>query len=284
MQIISRLHASIDAITSAQESFDFGEAGRILYEFFWSDFADWFIEASKSRLYSDNENLASTTRSVLVYVIDRTLRLSHPFLPFITEELWQAMPGAMHHPALINAPWPSTNLARDMVSEEYFELLQDTVRSIRNARAEYGVEPGRRIPARVCASSQKVLDALKQEADVLSLLAKLDADMLSFDNLCASDSGENKESTIELVVKEGLEAQLPLAGLFDAAKEIDRLEKQAAKLEKDLGALRGRLCNESFVSKAPAKVVEEVRMQEAEMSEQVAAVQEKIAKFKALTA
>ena len=206
-------------------------------------------------------------------------------MPFITEELWQALPSAVLSPALVAAPWPSTGGVRDSTSEELFESLQATVRAIRNARAEYGVEPGRRIPAKVCAASAETLEALKKEAKVVALLARLDVDALSFERLdgtSVEDGSNEKEGTVELVVAEGLEVQLPLASLFDAAKEIERLEKQASKLEKELGALRARLSNDSFVDKAPAKVVNEVRMQEEEMAEQAAAVQEKIAKFRAL--
>jgi valyl-tRNA synthetase len=280
--IVCRLHATVDAITQAQESLDFGESGRLLYEFLWSDFADWYIEAAKSRLYGDDAAAAAATRHVLVYVFDRTLRLAHPFMPFITEELWQALPGVASEEALISAAWPGTGLPRDGEAEARFEALQAAVRAVRNARAEYGVEPGRRVPATVAAASRGVLEALRQESAVLALLARLDAEALRFEDLESTQQGGKLAGTVELVVGEGFEVLLPLAGLFDAAKEIERLEKQAGKLEKDLGALRARLGNASFVDKAPAKVVDEVRAQEAEAAEQLAAVLEKVDKFKAL--
>lgn len=279
--IISQLHTTVDSITKAQESLDFGEAGRILYDFIWSDFADWYIESAKSRLYGGDATAATSTRQVLVYVYDAILRLSHPFMPFITEELWQALPH--QGPALITAAWPKPeNIALDQESIAQFEALQATVRAVRNARAEYGVEPGRKIAVTVVAVDDSLRTALAAEAPVLALLARLEPQELQFVSSSSSSAAASSGSQIELVVKEGLEVIVPLAGLFDAAKEIDRLQKQAAKLDKELGGLRSRLGNASFVDKAPEKVVNEVKAAAAEAAEQLAAIQEKIAKFQEL--
>lgn len=284
--IISKLHSVVDSITKSQENYDFGEAGRLLYDFIWSDFADWFIETAKSRLYGQDAAVAAKTRDVLVYVYDAILKLSHPFMPFITEELWQALPHQGN--ALIVAPWPETGLYIDVAATEQFESLQAVVRSVRNARAEYGVEPGKRVAATVLAASNELKVALEKEAEVLALLAKLEGSSLTFDTIIAastsSAAGGEKGSggDIELVVGEGLEVIVPMAGLFDAAKEIDRLQKQAAKIEKELAALNGRLSNSSFVDKAPEKVVNEVKSAAAEATEQLAALQDKISKFEAL--
>ncbi|KAL4422888.1 hypothetical protein ABPG75_009085 [Micractinium tetrahymenae] len=278
--VVSSLHSTVREITAAHERFDFGEAGRLLYEFVWSDFADWYIEAAKARLYGGDEAAAAQTRSVLVYVYDKILKLAHPFMPFITEEMWQATPhtGA----ALIAAPWPSAEAAVDGGADAQFEALQAAVRSVRNARAEYGVEPGRKIAATVRVDDPELRAALQAEAPVLALLAKLDAEQLSFVGGEEGAAMAGQQGQIELVVGEGVEVFLPMAGLFDAAKEIERLQKQQAKLEKELAGLNGRLSNPKFVDKAPEQVVAEARQQAAEMGEQLAQIADKIAKFGSL--
>lgn len=283
--VISRLHATVDAITLAQEALDFGEAGRLLYDFIWSDFADWYIESAKSRLYSTNDSAAEAqkTRDVLVYVYDRVLRLAHPFMPFITEELWQALPHEGN--ALITASWPAEGLPRDPQASAQFEALQAVVRAVRNARAEYGVEPGRRIAATVVVADPALRAALESEREVMALLARLDAQELGFAALGAGGLREDDDvgdGKIELVVADGLEVLLPMAGLFDAAKEIDRLQKQGDKINKELQGLHARLSNKSFVDKAPEKVVAEVQHAAAEAAEQLAVIKEKICKFQSL--
>lgn len=282
--ILSSLHSAIDAASAAHDRLDFGEAGRILYEFLWNDLADWYIEAAKARLYSDNVEAARRTKAVLTYVYERTLRLAHPFMPFITEEMWAAVPHTGE--ALIAASWPAVGGDKDEEAVATFEALQAVVKSIRNARAEYGVDLGRKIAATVRSSSAELAAALEKEKDVLALLAKLDVEKLTFEVGVVVDSGANdgsvKDDQIELVVKEGLEAILPMAGLFDAAKEVERLNKQAAKLEGELAALTGRLSNPKFVDKAPEKVVNEVKQQATEAEQQLAMIREKIAKFNAV--
>ena len=204
-------------------------------------------------------------------------------MPFITEELWQALPHT--HQALISAPWPATGLHIDSQSTDQFESLQAVVRSIRNARAEYLVEPGRRIAATILVESSELRNALSCEKEVMALLGRLEATQLYFNSISSSksddDSKSSSSSSIELVVGEGLEVVLPMAGLFDATKEIERLQKQADKLEKELAALNGRLSNSTFVDKAPEKVVNEVKAAAAEATEQLSAIKEKIAKFEA---
>jgi valyl-tRNA synthetase len=280
--ILSSLHSAIDASSSAHDRLDFGEAGRILYEFLWNDLADWYIEAAKARLYSADAEAAGRTKAVLTYVYERTLRLGHPFMPFITEEMWSAVPHTGE--ALIAAPWPAVGGDKDEEAVATFEALQAVVKSIRNARAEYGVDLGRKIAATVRSSSAELAAALEKERDVLALLAKLDVDKLTFEvgDVESANGGSDKDDQIELVVKEGLEAVLPMAGLFDAAKEVERLNKQAAKIEGELAALSGRLSNPKFVDKAPEKVVNEVKQQAAEAEQQLAMIKEKIAKFNAV--
>jgi valyl-tRNA synthetase len=283
--IVGAMHAAAAEMTAAHERLDFAEAGRLLYDFVWSDFADWYIEAAKAKLYGGDPRQAAATREVLVYVYDGILRLAHPFMPFITEELWQALPP--RGPALIAAAWPADGLPTDPAAAAEFDALRATVRAVRNARAEYGVEPGRRVAATVAVADAGLRGALQREAAVLALLARLEPDQLTFVEAASSSGGDGSSAPggggrIELVVREGLEVYLPMAGLFDAAKEVERLQKQAAKLEKDAAALAARLSNPKFVGKAPPEVVAEVQAAAAEAAEQLAAVLDKVEKFRAL--
>ena len=279
--IVSTLHAAVDASIAAHERLDFGEAGRLLYDFLWSDFADWFIESAKARLYGQDAASAKKTRAVLCYVYEKTLKLAHPFMPFITEEMWAAIPH--RGSALIAAPFPQENAIQDRHAVEIYEALQAAVRSIRNARAEYGVEPGRKIAATLRVVSHELRQSLLSEMDVLALLAKLDLGTLKI--VDAEQQGSElsgKEGQVELVIKEGLEAFLPMAGLFDPSKEIERLNKQAGKLEVELAGLQARLSNQSFVGKAPEKVVKEVRDQAAQAEQQLQLIQGKITQFQTI--
>ncbi|XP_038981960.1 valine--tRNA ligase, chloroplastic/mitochondrial 2 isoform X2 [Phoenix dactylifera] len=154
--VVSKLHELIDIVTTSYDKFFFGDAGREIYDFFWGDFADWYIEASKTRLYhSGSHAVASIARGVLLYVFENILKLLHPFMPFVTEELWQALP--YRKQALIVSHWPESSLPRDTKSIKRFENLQSLTRAIRNARAEYSVEPAKRISASIVANAD-VLD------------------------------------------------------------------------------------------------------------------------------
>ncbi len=276
--IISRLHETVDLSTKAHDKFDFGEAGRILYDFIWSDYADWYVETAKSRLYGTDANAAETTRRVLVYSFQSILKMAHPFMPFITEELWQAIPNTEN--ALIGAAWPLTGGIVDAEALDAFSAFQSTIRSIRNARAEYEVEPGKKIEATIVTSSPDIHAYFEQERQSLALLAKLDGDKLTIKEGTVKKESSSDSKQIELVVKEGLEVILPLAGLFDSSKEIERLQKQAEKISKELDGLEKRLSNKSFVDKAPEKVVAEVKASAKELSDQLAVIHEKIENFK----
>ncbi|CAK9156022.1 unnamed protein product [Ilex paraguariensis] len=153
--VVSKLHMLVDMSTTSYDKFFFNDVGREIYDFFWGDFADWYIEASKARLYhSAGHSVASVAQAVLLYVFENILKILHPFMPFVTEELWQALPNRKE--ALIVSSWPLSSLPRHANSIKRFENLQALTRAIRNARAEYSVEPARRISASIVASSEVV--------------------------------------------------------------------------------------------------------------------------------
>ncbi|KAM1078479.1 hypothetical protein TB2_025169 [Malus domestica] len=228
--VISKLHLLIDTVTSSYDNFFFGDVGRETYDFFWGDFADWYIEASKARLYhSGGDSVASVTQAVLLYVFENILKLLHPFMPFVTEELWQALP--YRKEALIVSPWPLTSLPRKSNSINIFENLQALTRAIRNARAEYSVEPVKRISAFIVAN-EEVTEYIRVR---------------------------NVDQSVHLVAGEGLEAYLPLADMIDITAEIQRLSKRLSKMQTEYDGLKARLSSPKFVEKAPEDIVRGVQ-------------------------
>jgi len=275
--IVSRLHQVIDEVSERHEKYDYNAAGIATYNFFWDEFADWFIESSKSR--ASGTPAGRVSLGVCCYVFERVLRLLHPFMPFVTEELWQALPHQGE--ALIVAQWPASGLARCASSVSAWEALQGVVRAVRNARAEYNVEVGKKIGATLVVSDEAERAALTSELAVVCLLAKLEPSAVSVVTEAPAAAAGAGQS-VSLVVKEGVQVLLPMAGLFDVAKELARLNKQRGKLQKDLDGISARLNNPKFMEKASAEYVAEAQAQRAEAAEKLALVDAKIAQVTAL--
>ncbi|XP_062165988.1 valine--tRNA ligase, chloroplastic/mitochondrial 2 isoform X2 [Alnus glutinosa] len=272
--VVSKLHLLIDAVTSSYDKFFFGDVGREIYDFFWGDFADWYIEASKARLYhSGGDSVASVAQAVLLYVFENILKLLHPFMPFVTEELWQALP--QRKEAIMVSPWPQTSLPRHANSIKKFENLQALTRAIRNARAEYSVEPAKRISASVVAS-EEVIQYISKEKEVLALLSRLDVQNVHFTNSPPGDA----EQSVHLVAGEGLEAYLPLADMIDISAEVERLSKRLSKMQTEYDGLKARLSSPKFVEKAPDDVVHGVREKAAEAEEKIILTKNRLALLK----
>ncbi|KXZ53642.1 hypothetical protein GPECTOR_6g559 [Gonium pectorale] len=276
--IVSLLHKTVDEVSERYDKHDYNTAGISAYNFLWDEFADWFIEASKTRTYGGDVGAQAASRATLVYVFESVLRLLHPFMPFVTEELWQALPHKGE--ALIVAPWPARSSPVDEAALAQFETLKGCVRALRNARAEYNVEPGRKIGATLVVEDAETRQAIQSELSVVCLLAKLDPAAVRVVGSAAEAEGGG--SVVSMVVKEGVQVLLPLAGLFDVAKELARLGKQKVKLDKELGGIMGRLNNPAFMSKASPEYVEEARAQEREAREKLALIEQKIAQVTAL--
>lgn len=283
--IVSKCHSLVESVTKDIETYQLGAAGSKIYEFLWDQYADWYVEISKTRLYEGaggggNEE-AKAARRVLVYVLDTSLRLLHPYMPFVTEQLWHHLPRsdasvdqATH--ALMLTDWPQMDdnvpLVTSDIDVDQFECFQALTRSIRNARAEYNVEQGKRISAVVVASGDLLVE-LEKEMKSLVALAKLDPEQVA---IYESGSDEAKKAAevecVQLVVRDGVEAYLPLSGLIDPVKERQRLEKQKEKLQKEIQKLSGRLSSAGFVDKAPPEVVDKARAELAELEDQASKV------------
>ncbi|KAI8540913.1 hypothetical protein RHMOL_Rhmol08G0022100 [Rhododendron molle] len=263
--VVSKLHMLVDTVTTSYDKYFFGDVGREIYDFFWGDFADWYIEASKARLYqSEGQSVASIAQAVLLYVFENILIMLHPFMPFVTEELWQALPNRKE--ALIVSCWPQTSLPRDVNSVKRFENLQalTQTRAIRNARAEYSVEPARRISASIVANSE-VRQYVANEKEVLALLSRLDLQNVHFVESAPGDANQS----VHLVAGEGLEAYLPLADMVDVSSEVERLTKRLSKMQVEYDALVARLKSSNFVEKAPEEIIRGVREKAAETEEKL---------------
>ena len=280
--LISSLHTLVDKVTEEQDKLNVGEVGRLLYDYFWSEYADWYIECAKDRIYSPDTSRKESTLSTLLYANVTLLKLLHPLMPFLTEELYQALPRptAETSISLLSAAWPSTNSPRDAQAESDLAALQAIVRAIRNARAEYNVELGKKVPAFVVVTDDRLRSVLAAESTLLATLAKVEISEQA--TLVTGVTPEGLGGTVAAVVMPGVEVVLPMAGMFDAGKELKRLSGQRAKVEKEAASLRGRLANKAFTDKAPPQVVAENQANLAELEGKVGLIDEKMAEMKAL--
>jgi len=261
--IWARMQALVREADRLFQAYQYGEAGRQIYEFFWGDFADWYVEIAKLQLIQGGEQSMRTT-STLARVLDISLRLLHPFTPFITEELWSHLKRAAARStlaflvkdwpeALILAPWPETRPQEDWEDDKVadFNLVQEVVRAIRNLRSEKGVKSSRRIPATLVSTS--VAPILRQQAATIAALAGIEPDSLTIrESIPAKPEGH-----IVLVVGR-VEIYLPLVGLVDTREERARLQKDLAKNQAQIERLE-RLLAGCFAEKAPPVVVQKER-------------------------
>ncbi|NWN98832.1 MAG: valine--tRNA ligase [Bacillus sp. (in: Bacteria)] len=265
--ILTRLNETIETVTNLAEKYEFGEVGRALYNFIWDDFCDWYIEMAKLPLYGEDETAKKTTRSVLAYVLDQTMRLLHPFMPFITEEIWQNLP---HEGESITvAEWPKVRpeLSNQEASEQ-MKLLVEIIRSVRNIRAEVNTPMSKKIAMIINAHDEKILDTLETNKAYLERFCNPEMLTIGVGALAP-------EKAMTAVVS-GAEIYLPLQGLINIEEEITRLEKELEKLNKEVERVQKKLANEKFVAKAPAQVVEEERAKEKDYLEKRATVQERL--------
>ena len=265
--IVSRLNRLIGEVDRLMKDFQFGEAEKEIHDFLWGEFCDWYIEISKQRLGKANSPMA-----VLAFVLETSLRLLHPFMPFITEELWQNLKnrlpeGTLKSPALIVAPYPAANVnLLDAESEQVMETVMEVVRTIRNARAEYKVEMGKWVESSVYAGSLQA--DLKAKAAVIETLAKTRP--LSI--LPREQRPANAEKAMVYVLKDA-DVVIPLAGMVDIEAEKARLTKEMETLDREINRLSGRLADSQFTTKAPPAVIDKEKGRLQEYQDKFARVQ-----------
>ncbi len=270
--ILSKLNSVIKEVTENLEKYEIGMAADRIHDFIWDEYCDWYIEMVKSRLYGGSQNSKETAEIVLLYVLKDTLKLLHPFMPFITEEICHHLPG--NDKSLIVSDWPKYKDELDYPkSEKLIEFIKTGIRGIRNARAEMNIIPSRK-------SNQIFVTRDEEIKKIISNGERY------FKNLASAEDIEIKSSKEDIgddnisVVLDRCEVFLPLKDLIDFEKEIERLEKEKEKLQGEINRVVGKLSNEGFVKKAPEKIVNEEKGKQKKYEEMLAKVLESLESIK----
>jgi len=260
----------VNEVTRNLERFELGEAARLLYEFIWNEYCDWYIEMAKARLYNKEAVEArNTVQYVLWYVLENTLKLLHPFMPFITESIWQHLPHEGQ--SIMVADWPvdnSTFINED--TEQQMGTMMETIKSIRNMRAEVNVPPGKKSEVVLQIATDELQQVFANNLQYVKTLAAAETVQLL-------RADEAKPDNAMTAVVSGVEIYLPLKGLIDVEKETARLNKELATLDKEIARIAGKLSNEGFVAKAPEEVIAKEKAKAEEYQEKQTAIRERLA-------
>jgi valyl-tRNA synthetase len=252
--IRSRLAKTAEEMHAALEGYRFSDAVSAIYQFFWRELCDWYIELAKVPLQGSDPAARWAAQRTLVDVIDGALRLLHPFMPFVTEDIWQKLPRRAGDPASIMIADFPKGTARDETAEREMDLVMRVVESVRNICGESNIPPGKRVPATLYVRDGAVRARLEEASPFVRTLARL-SELTVATPLAA---GERLKRTAVAVLPE-VEIAVPLEGLVDFAEEEKRLRKEIAKAEGDLKMLSGKLQNPNFVARAPPEVLEKDR-------------------------
>jgi valyl-tRNA synthetase len=267
--IISRLNRTAIDVNASLAKYEFHTAVSLLYHFFWDDFCDWYIELRKDEINAGD--IVATTR--ILTVLEIALRMLHPFMPYLTEELWQMLPGTggeLHHPAyvgtestiMLTAFPPGDETAIDSRSEAEMQSVIDLIRRVRNIRTELNIRPGDKVAVHVAASEQIIANFTANEAQIKKLARA--------ETITLGDSLDVPKASAKAVIDGGAEVAVPLEGLIDFDKERERLHGQLNKLDVEHQRLDAQISNPDFVNKAPAEKVEALRERKAEIELQTA--------------
>ena len=269
--VLSKLNTLIAEVTDNMERYELGIAVQKIYDFIWDTYCDWYIELTKARLYSEDASRKNTALQVLVYVLDQTLRLLHPFMPFITEEIWQSLP--QRQTALIVAQWPVSSEELNFATEEaHMESVMNAIRAIRNRRAEMNVPPSKKATLYVLTSAPQVF---AQGEGFIQRLAYADKVEL------LEKEPENLNGLVTCATADA-KLYIPMGQLVDIAKEQERIGKELEKARKNLASLNGKLSNENFISRAPEAVVNAEREKAKKAADLIAALEESLAALQSL--
>ncbi len=262
--ILSRFNALAMGVTDALEKYELGMAVQKLYDFIWDVFCDWYIEIAKIRLNGSDEAAKQTVKAVLVYVMSNTLKLLHPFMPFITEEIWQALPHTGE--SIMIAEWVKADDAlRFSAEEEEMERIMSAIKAVRNRRAEMNVAPSKKAKIFIETAYADTFEKGKVFFERLASASEVEVGA-KFDDMDDAVS----------IITESARMYIPMAELVDFRAEAARLQREKAGVEKELAMVNGKLSNENFVSKAPAAVVEGQRQAKARLEEKLALLDESL--------
>ncbi len=273
--ILARLNETVEKVTEQFEKFEFGLAGKELYTFIWDDFCDWYIEMSKEILNEGTDEQKNTTKSILTYVLDQTLRLIHPIMPFVSEEIWQHIPH--DGVSIVVAKYPEVDAEFiDEAARENMTMLIELIKSVRAIRQEVNRPMSKSVDLLIKANSKKEKDVLQANNSFIERFCNPG-------ELVIDTKIEVPSEVMSAVIK-GAEIFLPLEGLVDIQEEINRLEKELEKWASEIKRAEGKLKNERFVANAPEDVVQAERDKAAEYQNRYQAVEEQIEKLNKLNA
>ncbi len=267
--VLSKLNTLISEVTENMEHYELGIAVQKIYDFIWDTYCDWYIELTKARLYSEEADRKQTALQVLVYVLDQTLRLLHPFMPYITEEIWQSLPH--EGKALIVAKWPVTSEALSFKEEEaHMESVMNAIRAIRNRRAEMNVPPSKKATLYVLTSKPQIFtegEGFIQRLAYADRVELLESEPANLDGMVTCATADAK-------------LFIPMGQLVDIAKELERITKELDKARRNLASIQGKLSNEKFTARAPEAVVNAEREKAKKAADLIASLEESEAALK----
>ena len=270
--VLSKLNTLIAEVTENLEKYELGVAVQKVYDFIWDTYCDWYIELTKARLYSEDADRKQTALQVLVYVLDQVLRLLHPFMPFITEEIWQSLPH--DGPALIAAQWPQYRQELAFGAEEsHMESVMEAIRAIRARRTEMNVPPSKKAALYILTNKPQIYaegEGFIQRLAYADTVTLLNAEPENLDGMVTITTADAK-------------LYIPMGQLVDVAKELERIAKELADARKFLASVEGKLSNEKFVSRAPEAVVEAERQKAQKTRDLIAQLEQSEAAMKKLS-
>jgi len=273
--ILNRYAIAAEDVNKALSDYKFNDAASLLYSFTWHEFCDWYVELSKDELYGDDVAAKQKTQAVLYSVLEGLLRMLHPILPFVSEEIWHALPGERPAESIMMSDYPVGAMAsvdNDVVAA--MDVVMDVIRAIRNVRGELDVPPGKKIKVVLDCKSEQTVAAVKSGQRYIHSLARVEEVELGI--------GLEKPKQVSTQVAGDVEVLIPLSGLIDVAEEEARLMKEMAKIQKDVDFFNKKLSNEKFVANAPPQVLEKDREKLRSAEDKKSILEQSLVKIKAL--
>ena len=272
--ILDTLNRTIEKVSDSLTDYKFNDAANAIYDFWWHEFCDWYLELTKQRLYSKNEEdreSSDTARQVLFHVLKKSLQLLHPFMPFITEELWESIKNESDD-LIIVSKWPVVNEDFNFANEAAETgTFKELVYRVRNIRGEMNVPPDKKANVVFKTGNKNITELINRESVNMQALAKLDKIVV--------DPDYAPGSTDASAVIQDVEIYVPLKGIIDVEKEKDRLGKEILKIKSELERVENKLSNESFVSRAPANIIEKEKGRKEEYSEILSKLEASLSKL-----
>jgi len=260
--IISRLNQTILQLNKAMDEFEVNNAIKLIYSFIWNDFCDWYLEMIKNRLYADDAEVKSAVLTRAILIFENALKMLHPFMPFITEELWQLMSERKDGESISTSSYPVVDekLIKDSADEE-MDFVKDIITAIRNIRGEMNIAPSKKVNALIKSSSVK-----EHQIEYIKKLAKVEE--------LKVDINIQKPKASASAVLRDVEIFIPLEGLIDLEVERQKIQKEITRLEGSLAGIEKKLSNEKFVSNAAPEVVEKERAKQKDWQENIRKLKE----------